>query len=110
MHRHEGSARLNQSPRQERALAPVVPAILVAQARVLAANVKGLARDWTRDEVECLLIEPVHGLGGAVTLQRAAGAVEMPRQRAAILDALQGKTLGEVQVLHVEGGGAGIAA
>src|SRR5207253_111719 len=76
--RHEGTPGLDQAPGQQRALPPVVPAVGIAQPRLLAADVEGVARRRADDELVRLAAEAVHRLG------RRRG-VEFPAHRCPLL-------------------------
>ncbi len=77
-------SRLDQPPSQQRALSPVVPAILIAQPRVFLVDVERPARRVARHQLERLLIETVHRLGRAGRVDAAPQRVEVGRQLAAI--------------------------
>ena len=71
----EADARLDQPPRQQCALAPLVAAVAVAEPRVFLAQVKGPAQFLAQDDRKCLAIEMIEARPSAPTHRMSRRAV-----------------------------------
>ena len=99
---HERGAGLDQPAGQHTALAPVVPAVAVAQVRIFQADVERPPRHGAADELERLLAEAVHRRLHVGRFDGSPHVVEASRQTAAILQLVDAQARDEVEVLDAE--------
>src|SRR5205809_1866425 len=102
--RDNGDAVFHQPPRQERTLAPAVPAIAVAESRVLAGKVKRLTCLPTGNHVEGRLIEPIQDAHHPASVEVAAGIVEMGPQGPAVVETVEGQAVYGLEVIDPKAG------
>src|SRR5438045_2395327 len=87
------------SPQWSRTLPPGVPAVLVAQPRVLLVKGESFPRRRAADELEGLARKLVHRPGFGQAVEVLAGAVEVTHQGAAVPQFFQGQPFRQVDVL-----------